>query len=207
MNTTLIYPPRTLADLISRPSDRIARIALDTSLVLGGATLTAVMAQVAVHLGFTPVPVTGQTLAVLLTGTALGWRRGALCQLLYWALGMIMPVAWFAGGEHGWQAATGATAGYLVGFVVAAAVVGYLAEKRQDRSLSTSLPAMLAGSALIYLCGVLWLAHRLDLPVTGGTSNAVDLGLTPFLAGDLIKLLIAGVATPVAWKLAHRPVR
>lgn len=210
MSHAHVLAPRTLSDLIPTPTERVARITRDVALVAGFAVLTAVLAQVRFHLSFTPVPVTGQTLGVLLAGTSLGWSRGGLSQLVYWVMGIVAPVAWYADDStgssvtEGWRVATGSTAGYFVGFVVAAAAVGYLAEKRQDRALSTSIPAMLAGTAIVYACGVLWLAHSLDIPVANGEANAIGYGLTPFLIGDTIKLLVAGSLAPLAWKAASR---
>ncbi len=168
-------------------------------LVVGGALLTAAAAQLSFRLPFTPVPITGQTFAVLLVGGALGMRRGSASMLLYVALGAI-GLPFYAEGEGGWTAATGSTAGYLVGFVVAAALVGWLAERGQDRRMDTSVPAMLAGTALIYLCGVTWLAHHLGVDST----TAMEYGLTPFVIGDLLKLALAGVALPAAWRAAGR---
>ncbi len=210
MNPTYAIPPRTLADLLPTTSTRTARIVRDVVLITGFAIFTALLAQIRVNLSFTPVPITGQTLAVLLAGTTLGWSRGAISQLVYWLAGIFMPVAWYAGDKtgasvsKGWHVATGTTAGYFVGFVLAAAAVGYLAERKQDRSLSTSIPASLAGTAIIYLCGVVWLAHSLNIPVATGDANAIGYGLTPFLIGDTAKLLIAGGLAPLAWKLATR---
>jgi len=205
--------PRTLIDVLPSPTERVGRLARDGALVAGFAVLTALFAQIKIDLGFTPVPITGQTFAVLLAGAALGWRRGALSQALYWVAGIFVPVAWYAGDKSGasihagWKLATGSTAGYLAGFVLAAALVGYLAERKQDRDFVTSVPAMLAGTAVIYACGVLWLAHWLNIPVspTGdGEPNAISLGLTPFLVGDTLKLLLAGALTPLAWQAAER---
>jgi biotin transport system substrate-specific component len=167
-------------------------------LVVGFALLTAGAAQITFHLPWTPVPVTGQTFAVLLAGGALGARRGALSQGLYVALGAI-GLPFYADGDGGWEAATGATAGYLVGFVVAAALVGWLAERKQDRHIVTSLEAMLAGSAVIYLFGVTWLAHDLGVSAT----EAIELGLTPFIIGDTVKLALAGALLPAAWRFAR----
>lgn len=207
------FYPRTLVDVIPSPSDRIGRLARDGVLVAGFAVLTALFAQIHLDLGFTPVPITGQTFAVLLAGTALGWQRGALSQVVYWIAGIFMPVAWYADDasgasvQAGWNLATGTTAGYLAGFVLAAALVGYLAERGQDRDFATSVPSMLAGTAVIYTCGVLWLAHQLNVPVspTGdGEPNAISLGLTPFLVGDTVKLLLAGALTPLAWTAVER---
>ncbi|MEI8392374.1 MAG: biotin transporter BioY [Actinomycetes bacterium] len=210
MSLAISTSPKTLVDTFGVVTERTNRIVRDVVLVIGFAVLTAILAQVHFSLGFTPVPITGQTLGVLLSGTALGWRRGVLSMGTYWLVGIFMPIAWYAGDDSGsnisagWHMATGTTAGYLFGFVVAAAFVGYLAERGQDRSFSTSLPAMLAGSVIIYVFGVLWLAHKLSVPVFNGEQNAVGYGLTPFLAGDLVKLCIAGVLTPAAWKFVGR---
>jgi biotin transport system substrate-specific component len=183
--------PLTLADLL--PGARLRSAAL----VVGGALLTALAAQISFHVPWTPVPITGQTFAVLLVGATLGSRRGATSLALYVALGAT-GLPFYADGTGGWQAATGATAGYLAGFVVAAFVVGLLAERRQDRSLVTSLPAMLAGSAAVYLFGVTWLAHHLGV----SAAEAVELGLAPFVIGDALKLTAAGALLPGAWRLA-----
>lgn len=186
-----------LADRIPLRADRRIAVARDVTLVVGGALLTAAAAQLEISLGFTPVPITGQTFAVLLVGAGFGWRRGAGSQLLYVALGAI-GLPFYAGGDGGWTAATGSTAGYLVGFVAAAAVVGWLAERRQDRRVDTSVPAMLTGTAVIYLFGLVWLAHSLGVDAT----TAIEYGLTPFLIGDAIKLAIAGLLLPAAWRIA-----
>ena len=207
MTTTMPSVRRTMADILPRPSTPAMRLARDCVLVFGFAAFTALLAQLRITLGFTPVPITGQTLGVLLAGSILGWHRGALSMAAYWALGIVMPIAWYADDatgasvRDGWNVATGTTAGYLFGFVVAAAVVGYLSERKQDRELPTSIPAMLAGTAVVYACGVTWLAHDLGVPIANGDQNAIELGLTPFVVGDLIKLLIAGAATPAAWTL------
>jgi biotin transport system substrate-specific component len=188
--TAITAPAPTLADAVF-PRSRVR----DALLVVGFAGLTALAAQLTIKLPFTPVPITGQTFAVLATGTALGWRRGLLSQLLYVAVGLVgLPV--YADGAHGWAQLTGASGGYLVGFIVAAALVGALCERRQDRSLLTSVPAMLAGSAVIYAFGLPWLAHSLH--VSG--VKAVELGLAPFLIGDTVKLLLAGGIAPAAWR-------
>ena len=188
-----IAAPTTLADLMPRVRVRTP------ALVVGFALLTAIAAQITFPLPWTPVPVTGQTFAVLVTGAALGWRRGAAAQLLYVALGAA-GLPFYADGASGWEVATGATGGYLVGFVLSAAIVGALAERRQDRSVLTSVPAMLAGTALTYLAGVSWLAHSLGVDAT----TALELGLTPFVIGDAAKLVAAGLVLPAAWRLVDR---
>jgi biotin transport system substrate-specific component len=165
-------------------------------LIIGFAALTALSAQVRIPLGFTPIPITGQTLAVLLTGAALGLRAGAAAQALYVAVGVVgFPV--FQGGEGGWSYATGASAGYLVGFIVSAAAVGYLAEQRQDRNVTTAIPAMLAGNTIIYLFGVPWLMHVLGTDLAGGLTA----GFAPFVVGDLLKVAAAGLLLPAAWRM------
>ena len=172
------------------------RAVITATLVVGFALLTAAAAQVRIPLPFTPVPVTGQTFAVLLAGASLGWRAGAASQGVYVLLGVV-GFPFFAGGAGGWEYATGATLGYLIGFVVAAAAVGYLAERRQDRTVATALPAFLAGSFVIYLFGVSWLMISLQTDLADATVK----GLVPFLVGDLLKVALAGTLLPVVWKL------
>lgn len=170
--------------------------AATASLVVGFALLTALAAQVRIPLPFTPVPITGQTFAVLLAGAALGSVAGAASQVLYVVLGAV-GLPFYAGGASGWTVATGATGGYLVGFIVAAWVVGTLAERRQDRTVATAVPAFLLGSVVIHLFGVPWLAAILDV----GWTEAAGLGSVPFIPGDLVKIALAGVLLPAAWRL------
>lgn len=185
--------PATLADII--PGSRSRAVGL----VVVGALVTAAAAQVSIPLGFTPVPLTGQTFAVLLVSAALGWRLAASSQILYWALGAI-GLPFYADGANGWKAATGSTFGYFIGFVLAAAFVGHLAERGQDRTFSTSLTAMTAGTAIIYACGLAWLAHHLNVPLySGDGKDAFTYGLAPFLVGDALKMLLAAALTPTAW--------
>ncbi len=164
-------------------------------LVAGFAALTAAAAQVRIPLPFTPVPITGQTFAVLLSGAALGSTAGAASQGLYLLAGLWLPV--FTGANSGWHYFSGATGGFLIGFVAAAWLTGYLAERRQDRAVATALPAFLAGSLVIYLCGVPWLAHVLD----SSWLVAVEKGVAPFIVGDLLKIAAAGLLLPTAWRL------
>jgi biotin transport system substrate-specific component len=169
-----------------------------TVLVVGFAMFTALMAQVEIPLWFTPVPITGQTFAVLLAGAALGWRAGMASQVLYVALGAV-GLPFYSGGGSGWTVVSGATGGYLVGFVAAAFLVGHLAERKQDRTVVTAIPAFLAGTVVIYGFGVTWLSYSLG--VSG--VEAMELGMVPFVIGDLIKVALAGLALPAAWKLAR----
>ncbi len=170
-------------------------------LTVGFALLTAAAAQVRIPLGFTPVPITGQTFAVLLAGAALGATWGGASQLLYLLLGAV-GLPFYAGGESGWEVVTGATGGYLVGFIAAAAVVGFLAERRQDRVVSSAIPAFLTGNLIIYAVGVPWLFYSVESITTGEAALAA--GFVPFIAGDLIKIVVAGLLLPAAWKLADR---
>ena len=172
---------------------------VDALLVAGGAGLVALAAQVEIHLGFTPVPITGQTFSVLLVGAALGSVRGFLALALYFVVGMIGgPV--YAGGEGGWEWVTGATGGYLIGFMVAAALTGFLAERHWDRRFGSALGLMLIGNVVIYLFGLPWLAAKIDT----GFDGTLEAGLYPFVFGDLLKLLLAAAALPGAWKLVER---
>lgn len=179
--------PVVLADLVP---DVVAR---DGLLVLAGAAVVGLLAQISIHLSFTPVPITGQTLGVLLAGTALGWRRALAAMLLYAAAGLA-GVPWFAGHASGY---VGASFGYVVGFILCAPVCGALAERGADRSLLHSVPAMVLGEVVMYGVGVTWLAVYLHV----GVGTAISLGLTPFLAGDAIKAAIAALLLPGAWRL------
>lgn len=192
-----------LADLLPARRLGVTERVRDAVAVIGFTLLTALAAQVKFHLGFTPVPITGQTFAVLLAGGTLGMSRGAASQALYWAMGLI-GLPFFAGGDGGWESGTGATMGYLAGFIVASALVGYMAERRADRNVITSLAAMTMGSVVIYAMGALWLAFDLGIPVADGDDSALALGVTPFLAGDVLKVAIASAVTPSAWLLVSR---
>ena len=180
------------------------RVAVTAALVVGFALFTALMAQVVVPLGFTPVPITGQTFAVLLAGVALGSRAGAGSMLLYVTLGAI-GLPFFAGGEGGWTHVTGASYGYLAGFIAAAWLVGRLAEQRKDRSVRTAIPAFLIGSAAVYTLGVTWLWATVEsIPTLGAALSA---GMYPFIAGDIVKAVVAGLALPTAWYVVDRAQR
>ncbi len=186
----------TLAPTIyTRTFPRAAGWLRDVILIGLGALFVAALAQVRIPLPFTPVPLTGQTFAVLLAGATLGSKRSAASMALYIVLGALgLPV--FAGGESGLAYLSGATLGYLVGFVMAAYVIGLLAERGLERNVGTSLIPFLAGTVIIYLCGVAWLAY-----VLGSLDTALTAGLYPFLVGDLLKLIAASLTLPAAWKL------
>ena len=198
MSSVAIARPRplVLGDLIAQHRGRAAHAVRDVLLVAGAAGFVGALAQISIHLSFTPVPITGQTLGVLLAGTALGWRRAAASMALY-AVAGVAGVPWFAGGASGY---VGASFGYIVGFFFAAAACGYLAERGADRSVLRSVPAMIVGEIIIYAFGVSWLAIDLHL----GTNAALADGFTPFVAGDAIKAAIAAGLLPVAWQLAGR---
>ena len=165
-------------------------------LVVVAAGLTALAAQWRIHLPFTPVPITGQTFAVLLTGASLGWKLGAAGQLLYVGVGALgAPV--FSDASGGFEVLTGATGGYLIGFVVAAGLVGWMAEHRQDRTFATMFTAFILGSLVVYVFGVAGLIISADMSLSG----AMEDGVAPFLLGDLIKASGAGLLLPGAWKL------
>jgi len=164
-------------------------------LIVLGSLLLAGLAQIEIILPFTPVPITGQTFGVLLIGASLGSKRGAACTTLYIIEGAF-GLPFFGGGASGFGILAGATAGYLIGFVVAAYVIGLLAERGLERNVGTSIIPFLVGTVVIYVCGVAWLST-----LVGGIGRAITLGVIPFLAGDLIKLVAASLALPAAWKL------
>lgn len=170
--------------------------AVSIVLVVTAAALTALAAQWRINLPFTPVPITGQTFAVLLTGAALGLKLGAAGQLLYVAAGVLgAPV--FTDSKSGFEIVRGSTGGYLVGFIFAAGLVGWLAERRQDRTFATMFTAFIAGSAVIYGFGVVgFLAATVY-----SFAETLELAVLPFLFGDLIKAVAAGIVLPGAWKL------
>ena len=176
-------------------------------LIVAGALLIALTANVSIPVPGSPVPVTGQTFSVLLVGGALGFRRGILATLLYLVLGLGLPV--YANHASGLQTlgtvtnghvVLGATGGYLVGFVICSAIVGRLAELGWDRRIVGALGAMLIGNLLIYVVGVPWLAAATNHDLAW----AIDKGLVPFLLGDAIKLVLAAGLFPVAWWVVGR---
>lgn len=185
---------RVLADLIPATAVRTA------ALVVAGTLLVAAASQVKLALGFTPVPINGATFAVMVVGASLGLGRGASAFALYLVAG-VMGMPFFTDGASGWDYATGATGGYLLGYLVAGALLGALAERGTDRKVWTAVPAMLAATAVIYTLGALWLAVVLDVPVFGWERSAWTLGVRPFLAGDAFKLVLAGLVLPAAWRL------
>jgi biotin transport system substrate-specific component len=193
----------TAATVSSRPAVVLADAipgtwARDITLVLAGALLTVLGAQISIPVPPSPVPVTGQTLAVVIAGAALGWKRGAASQLLYLALGLFLPV--YADGGQGFQVIWGATGGYIVGFVVAAALIGRLAELGADRKPHIAFLAFCAGQLAIFGIGVPWL--QISTGMSWG--DAIHNGFTLFIIGGIIKAIVAAVAVPAAWRAVRR---
>ena len=186
----------TVADLARPAQRRLARF-YDAALIAGGSIVIALSAQIAIR---HPVPITGQTFAVLLLAALLGSRRGVLCILTYLAEGLLgLPV--FAQGKGGLVAFLGPTGGYLVGFVFAAWIVGALSERTWDRRVLSTVVAMVLGSVVIYACGLAWLfclAHVFAKPLSSGV---LAIGLYPFLVGDLLKIALAATLLPSGWKI------
>jgi len=176
-----------------RADDRTAAWGRDAFLALAFSLLTALSAQAVIPLPFTPVPITGQTFAVLLTGALLGPRLGAMTLALYLLEGgMGLPV--FAHGAAGAARLLGPTGGYLLSYPFAAALVGGLAGRGWDRRPATMLAAMLLGSLIVFALGAGWLAHFV------GPSHAFTGGVLPFLPGDVVKALLAAGLVPLGWK-------
>jgi biotin transport system substrate-specific component len=167
----------------------------DVALVAGSAAFVGLAAQVAVPLPFTPVPLSGQTFAVLLSVAALGPARGALGMLLY-AVAGVAGLPWFAGQQSGWSIPS---FGYVLGFVLAAVVVGALARRGADRTVGRTAGLMVVGNLCIYAVGVPWLMAR----VGTGLGHALVLGVAPFLVGDAVKILLASLLLPAAWRLVR----
>jgi biotin transport system substrate-specific component len=191
------HPAGTLADLLLPRASGTSAFVRATVLVIAGAALTALAAQLAFTVPWTPVPYTGQTAAVLLVGTALGARKGAASMALYVLLGLVgLPV--YAGGAHGVERLLGLTGGYLLGFIVASALVGRLAEHAWDRSRIGAALLMALGNLVIYLIGVPVLAVVAPL----AWSDAIQVGAIVFLPWDAAKIAIAALALPLAWRVA-----
>lgn len=171
-------------------------VARNAALVLGLTAFTALCAQIAIPLPGTPIPFTLQTFAVLAGAAALGTQRAVVAQVLYLLVGMAgMPV--FAERSSGTDVVFGATGGYLIGFIVASYVVGYIAERGATRKVASTVLAYVAGSAVVYVLGATWLSQS-----TGwGLQETLSAGVTPFLAGDVIKAAMAGAVLPGLWKL------
>jgi biotin transport system substrate-specific component len=197
---SIAYGRPTLADRIFSRS-----IVTDIILIAAGTALTAILAQVAIPLW--PVPITGQTFAVLFVGATLGVTRAVLSMVLYLVIGLLgLPVfAPQANGSHitGLAALLGPTGGYLIGFILAVAFVGWLAQREWDRKWLRTLLAFVGGTVLIYAVGLPWLYVVVNnLHVPNPLPYTLANGLYPFLIGDALKAIFAAVLLPVVWHFA-----
>ena len=190
------YPGSTLLQTVSARAE-LSR-AFDGAAVLFVTVLTIAAAQVSIPLPFTPVPFTLQPMIVLLGGAALGSRLGMASQILYLAIGLAgLPVFAASPLPQGFGRLLGPTGGYLMSYPLAAFVTGYLAERGFDRRYATSVLAMAAGLAIIFTCGVAWMAF--GTPHVG-LSAAIATGLVPFIPADLLKIVAAATVLPMAWR-------
>lgn len=184
--------PLVLADLL--PGAR----ARDVVLVAAGVLFTAVLAQVSIPVPGSPVPITGQTLAVVLTAASFGPVRGLAVQVTY-ILAALVGLPFYSEANSGYEAVFGATGGYVVGFVPAAYLIGLAARRGGDRNIFKALPLFLAGQAVIFAVGVPWLMLSADL----STAAALEAGFYPFILGGIVKALLAALLLPGAWRLAR----
>lgn len=177
-----------------RPSEKMWAGFYDIGLIFAGSFLIALSAKVQFLLPFSPVPITGQTFAVLMIGALLGSRRGSLAVLAYLIQGIAgMPVFTFGGGL---AFLFGPTGGYLIGFIPAAYLTGRLAEKGWDRRIGTTILAMMSGNIAIYTFGLFWLTCLMGL-----STKPFMVGVYPFIIGDVLKIALAAVLLPSGWKL------
>ena len=170
----------------------------DAVLVVGGALLTALFAQLYINVPPSPVPITGQTLAVGLVGATLGARRGAAALALYAVLGLFLP--FYAEGESGWEIVWGPSGGYIVGFIFAACAIGWLAERGADRKVVFTFLAFVVGQLIIFAFGLV----GLKLSVDQTWSWTIHNGFAIFIFGGLVKPAIGAIALPSAWRLVRR---
>lgn len=191
MNTALTYAE------VFRPSRAKSAAIYDITLIAGFSLLIGLSANIAFYLPLSPVPVTGQTMAVLMTGMLLGPRRGVLAICAYLGQGLA-GMGVFSAGQAGPAVLFGPTGGYLVGFIGAAFVTGQLAQRRWDRSALTAAAAMVFGNAVLYTFGVIWLSVFL------GPANALISGAAVFIPGDIVKIILAAILLPTGWKILNR---
>jgi biotin transport system substrate-specific component len=185
-------PRAVLADVI--PGARVR----DAVLILSGALLTALFAQISINVPGSPVPVTGQTLAVGLVGATLGLRRGMASLTLYAVLGLFLP--FYADGSSGWHVVWGASGGYIIGFVFAAGVVGWMAEHGADRKVLAAFAAFVVGQLVIFAFGL----AGLKISVEESWGWTIHNGFSIFIVGGLVKAAIGAVALPSAWRIVRR---
>ncbi|MSO43851.1 MAG: biotin transporter BioY [Thermoleophilia bacterium] len=189
--------------VVPQGGTKINAMVRDIVLVLAGTGVVAGLAQISIP--WHPVPFTGQTLAVLLVGGLLGALRGALALAAYFVIGALgAPI--FSDQLGGWDIITGATGGYIIGFILAAALVGWMAERGADRRVVSTIGVLLMGNVLIYAIGLPWLANWSPAGdgVKFGWSQAYEYGLQPFVLGDLIKLAIVAAVLPAGWALLQK---
>jgi biotin transport system substrate-specific component len=196
-NATGFAPRAVLADRL-----RTHGLATDAALVAGGALFTAAMAQLEVPMW--PVPITGQTLAVVLVGATLGARRGMLSLLVY-AVAGLAGAPFFADMQGGLQALALPSFGYVIGFIPAAGLVGWLARRNWDRNVGRAAVAMLLASAIPFITGLPYLAVALgQLGAPNDVQSVLAAGLYPFIVGGVAKAFIAAGILPLAWKAVGR---
>ena len=183
----------TVADLL-RPSQKSSALIYNIFLVIGGSFIIALSAHLKILLPFSPVPVTAQTFAVLMIGTLFGAKLGSLAVIAYLIEG-ILGLPFFSSGG-GYTVLLGFTGGYLIGFIPAAYLTGFLAQKGWDRKISTTILAMIFGNLVIYTFGLLWLTHLMGI-----SKSVLSTGLYPFIVGDFLKILLAAALLPTGWKL------
>lgn len=191
-----------LADLIGRPQARLAAFATDAALVMAGVALVALLAKVSFFIG--PIPITGQTLGVIIVGAALGAKRGVASLTTYLLVGLAgLPV--FAGPVAGPAYVLSPTFGFILGFIPAAFVAGWFAERAWDRKLLLAFTGFVAASVIPFLIGVPYMMLMLALVVGSPVTLAValELGVWPFVAPGLIKAAAAAVLVPTAWMLVR----
>jgi biotin transport system substrate-specific component len=186
-----VAQPAVLADVWTDRAEGAQSLARQAILVLGGAAFVGLAAQVAIPLPFTPVPLTLQTFAVLLAGAALGSLRGVMAMSLY-AVAGIAGVPWFAEGSSGFAMAS---FGYILGFIAAAGIVGRVAEHGATLTVWRTAGLMVLGNLVIYAVGVTWLKYAIDATWT----TALQLGVAPFLIGDVVKIALAAGLLPLTW--------
>lgn len=193
---SVAQPVATLRRALIARETLTAKVAL----VFGGVLFLGAMAQISIPIPGSPVPVTGQTLAVLLLGSAYGASLGFTTFASYLAVGAV-GLPFFAQGSHGVHVITGATGGYLVGMLFASAITGALAGRKWDQKIATVIPTMILGNVATFTFGLIWLHH-----VVGQSwSWTFSKGLTPFLFGEVLKIAIASTALPTLWRFVRKP--
>ena len=195
------YPSANAATLRAALMPRVTPVS-KLGMIFGGTIFIALMAQIAIAVPGSPVPVTGQTLAALLIGTSFGATMGIATFGFYLVVGALgAPV--FASHTHGFTHITGATGGYLVGMLLTTAITGELAGRKWDQKISTAIPTMLLGSIATFSLGLIWLHHA----AAQSWAWTIHNGLTPFLFGEFLKIAIASTSLPTVWRFIHRAAK